>query len=36
LRGAVDYSEQLLLVLTAEREGQEKQEEDFNLSRFLG
>ena len=35
LRGSVDYSEQLLLVLTAEREVQEKQEEDFNLSRFL-
>ncbi len=36
LRGAVDYSEQILLVLTAERKVQEMQEEDFNLSRFLG
>lgn len=34
LRGIVDYSEQLLLVLSTER-GQSEPEEDFNLSRFL-
>jgi dnd system-associated protein 4 len=34
LRGVVDYSEQLLLVLSTER-GQSEPEEEFNLSRFL-
>ena len=35
LRGAVDYSERLLLILSSERCGQEQQEEDFDLSKFL-
>ncbi|MDM9381437.1 DNA phosphorothioation-associated protein 4 [Chlorogloeopsis sp. ULAP01] len=34
LRGAVDYSERLLLILNSERFKQEKQEE-FDLSKFL-
>lgn len=34
LRGIVDYSEQLLLVLSNER-GKSEPEEEFNLSRFL-
>lgn len=34
LRGIVDYSEQLLLLLSNER-GESEVEEDFNLSRFL-
>lgn len=34
LRGVVDYSEQLLLVLSKER-GKLEPEEEFNLSRFL-
>lgn len=35
LRGAVDYSERLLLILSSERFGQVKQEEEFDLSKFL-
>lgn len=35
LRGIVDYSEQLLLVLSTERGQSEAEEEEFNLSRFL-
>lgn len=34
-RGAVDYSERLLLILSFERVQQEKQEEEFDLSKFL-
>ena len=34
LRGAVDYSERIILILNAERE-KYQQEEDFDLSRFL-
>lgn len=35
LRGAVDYSERLLLILSAERFKKETPEEGFDLSRFL-
>ena len=35
LRGAVDYSEQLLLLLSAERFKEEVTEDSFDLSRFL-
>ena len=35
LRGAVDYSERLLLMLSAQRFMEEKQEEEFDLSKFL-
>lgn len=35
LRGAVDYSERILLILSSERFQQERQEEEFDLSRFL-
>lgn len=35
LRGAVDYSEQILLILSSERFKQELQEEEFNLTKFL-
>lgn len=35
LRGAVDYSERILLIISSEREKQEQQEEDFDLNRFL-
>ena len=35
LRGAVDYSERLLLILSAERFKQESVEDGFDLSRFL-
>lgn len=35
LRGAVDYSERILLIISSEREKQEHQEEDFDLNRFL-
>jgi dnd system-associated protein 4 len=35
LRGAVDYSERILLILSSERIQQEQQEEDFDLSKFL-
>ncbi|GAB4234767.1 MAG: hypothetical protein Kow0049_18860 [Stanieria sp.] len=35
LRGAVDYTERLLLILSAERFQQESIEEEFDLSRFL-
>ncbi|MEQ8964169.1 MAG: DNA phosphorothioation-associated protein 4, partial [Coleofasciculus sp. C2-GNP5-27] len=35
LRGAVDYSERLLLVLNTERFKKEVPEDDFDLSRFL-
>lgn len=34
--GAVDYSERLLLVLSAERGQKEESEEEFDLSRFFG
>ncbi len=34
LRGAVDYSERIILILSSEREKQQ-QEEDFDLNRFL-
>jgi dnd system-associated protein 4 len=36
LRGAVDYTERLLLMLISEREKQEQPEGEFDLSRFLG
>ena len=35
LRGAVDYTERLLLILNSERFAEEKTEEEFDLSRFL-
>ena len=35
LRGAVDYTERILLILSAERGKQEQPEEEFDLSRFL-
>jgi len=35
LRGAVDYSERLLLMLSSEREQQEQQNEEFDLNKFL-
>ena len=35
LRGSVDYTERLLLILSVEREKQEQQEEEFDLSKFL-
>ncbi|MDB9313541.1 DNA phosphorothioation-associated protein 4 [Spirulina sp. CS-785/01] len=35
LRGAVDYTERLLLLLTKERYQEESSPEDFDLSRFL-
>jgi dnd system-associated protein 4 len=35
LRGAVDYTERLLLILSAERFKEESTEEEFDLSRFL-
>jgi dnd system-associated protein 4 len=35
LRGAVDYTERLLLILSAERFQEESIEEEFDLSRFL-
>ena len=35
LRGAVDYSERILLILSAERFRKESSEGDFDLSRFL-
>lgn len=37
LRGAVDYTERILLMLSYERtnKGEEKQEEEFDLSKFL-
>ncbi|MEH2069408.1 MAG: DNA phosphorothioation-associated protein 4 [Nostoc sp.] len=35
LRGAVDYSERLLLILSSERFNNEYEEEEFNLSKFL-
>ncbi len=34
-RGAVDYSERLLLILSSERVQQEEHEEEFDLSKFL-
>lgn len=34
-QGAVDYSERLLLILINERQNQEQQEEEFDLSKFL-
>lgn len=35
LRGAVDYSEQILLILSSERFKQEIEEEEFDLTKFL-
>ncbi len=35
LRGAVDYTERILLILSTERGKQEQPEEEFDLSRFL-
>ncbi|QSJ17858.1 DNA phosphorothioation-associated protein 4 [Nostoc sp. UHCC 0702] len=35
LRGAVDYSERILLFLSYERMNEEKQEEEFDLTKFL-
>ncbi|MGC9525414.1 MAG: DNA phosphorothioation-associated protein 4 [Limnospira sp.] len=35
-RGAVDYSDRLLLLLMSERDRGDEPEEDFDLSRFLG
>jgi dnd system-associated protein 4 len=35
LRGAVDYTERLLLILSAERFKEESTDEEFDLSRFL-
>lgn len=35
LRGSVDYSEQILLILSSERLKQASSEEEFNLSKFL-
>ncbi|MGH1393314.1 MAG: DNA phosphorothioation-associated protein 4 [Trichormus sp.] len=35
LRGAVDYSERILLFLISEQDKQESIEEEFNLSKFL-
>lgn len=35
LRGAVDYSERLLLILSSERFQKEQQEEEFDLNKFL-
>jgi dnd system-associated protein 4 len=35
LRGAVDYTERLLLILNTERFPKQKNEEEFDLSRFL-
>ena len=35
LRGAVDYTERLLLILSSERFKEEETDEEFDLSRFL-
>ncbi len=35
LRGAVDYSERILLLLSSQRFNTEQQEEEFDLSKFL-
>jgi dnd system-associated protein 4 len=35
LRGAVDYTERILLILSSERFNQEPQNEEFDLSKFL-
>lgn len=35
LRGAVDYSERLLLILSYERTNTDKQDEEFDLTKFL-
>ena len=35
LRGAVDYTERLLLILNAERFPEDESEEEFDLTRFL-
>ena len=35
IRGAVDYSERILLILSHERFQENSQEEDFDLSKFL-
>lgn len=35
LRGAVDYTERLLLIMIAEKDRQNQPEGEFNLSRFL-
>lgn len=36
LRGAVDYTERILLLLITEREKPKQSQEEFDLSRFLG
>jgi dnd system-associated protein 4 len=35
LRGSVDYTERLFLILSSERDTQAQQEEEFDLSKFL-
>jgi dnd system-associated protein 4 len=35
LRGAVDYSERVLLILSLQRDNQPQLEEEFDLSRFM-
>jgi len=35
LRGAVDYTERILLILSSVKMNQEKQKEEFDLSKFL-
>ncbi|MHC5730088.1 MAG: DNA phosphorothioation-associated protein 4, partial [Nostoc sp.] len=35
LRGAVDYSERLLLILSYDRNNTEQQDEEFDLTKFL-
>ncbi len=35
LRGAIDYTERLLLILNSERFAEDKTDEEFDLSRFL-
>lgn len=35
IRGAVDYSERILLILSSERFQDNSEEEDFDLSKFL-
>jgi hypothetical protein len=35
LRGAVDYSERILLFLSYERANNQKEDEEFDLTKFL-
>jgi len=35
LRGSVDYTERLLLILNAEQDSKEQQEEEFDLTKFF-